>query len=111
MMVETSVKNHVFLICINRPEVRNCVNPETGKCLYKAFTEFEENNDLYVAVLYGKGKHSDSLISILLFSIFYVLIVHKNNMTTWVSSLTPSSSLSLLGIDECLNISGDNLSH
>jgi enoyl-CoA hydratase/carnithine racemase len=45
----------VMTIGINRPEVRNCVNPPTAKELIAAFHKFEETEDALVAVLYGKG--------------------------------------------------------
>jgi len=43
------------LIAINRPEKRNCVNPETARELIAAFKAFEEDPNSPVAVLYGKG--------------------------------------------------------
>lgn len=46
---------HVRLIEIQRPEVRNAVDPPTAKSLYEAFREFDEDKDSYVAVLYGAG--------------------------------------------------------
>ena len=46
----------VMTIGINRPEVRNCVNPATATQLVTAFDRFEETEEALVAVLYGKGK-------------------------------------------------------
>ena len=54
-LVETETIGHVFLVGINRPEKRNCVNQATAQLLYEAFKDFENNDDLRVAVLYGKG--------------------------------------------------------
>ncbi len=55
-LVLTETLGNVFTIAINRPIKRNCVNPATAKQLVKAFQNFEQNDDLYVAILYGKGK-------------------------------------------------------
>ena len=55
-LVETDTLENVFMIGINRPEKRNCVNTETADQLWKAFEEFESNDDLFVAVLHGKGQ-------------------------------------------------------
>ena len=54
-LVETESIGNVFLIGINRPEKRNCVNTPTANQLYESFQQFEKNEDLWVAVLYGKG--------------------------------------------------------
>ncbi|CAD5116271.1 DgyrCDS5178 [Dimorphilus gyrociliatus] len=45
----------VFLVSINRPDKRNCVNPEAADELSTAFRQFEKDDTLSVAVLYGKG--------------------------------------------------------
>lgn len=46
---------NVTLIAINRPEKRNCVNPDTAHELIAAFKAFEDNPDSPIAILYGKG--------------------------------------------------------
>lgn len=46
---------NVMTIGINRPEVRNCVNPATAAQLISAFKTFEQTEEALVAVLYGKG--------------------------------------------------------
>ena len=40
----------VTTICINRPEARNAVNPETARALYEAFLAFDDDDDAAVAV-------------------------------------------------------------
>src|SRR5829696_1966746 len=47
----------VTTVVINRPEVRNAVDPETAAALLKAFSDFEEDTDSEVAVLAGTGAH------------------------------------------------------
>ncbi|XP_041468513.1 probable enoyl-CoA hydratase echA8 [Lytechinus variegatus] len=53
--VEVEREDKICLIGINRPDVRNAVDPETAKQLQVAFCRFEEDPELSVAVLYGKG--------------------------------------------------------
>lgn len=55
-LVVTEKSGPVFLIAINRPEKRNCVNIETGKQLLAAVQEFENDDSAKVGVLYGKGN-------------------------------------------------------
>ncbi|XP_077990301.1 enoyl-CoA hydratase EchA19-like [Glandiceps talaboti] len=45
----------VLLIGLNRPEVRNAVNIETGVQLLEAFQDFENDPSALVAVFHGKG--------------------------------------------------------
>lgn len=55
MTVRVENRNHVSIITINRPEVRNAMDRETAEELAAAFRDFEANEDLYVAVLAGAG--------------------------------------------------------
>ena len=67
-LVETEKVGHVFMVGINRPESRNCVNPATALQLSEAFTEFECSEDLWVAVLYGKGEdQTESVVALTCF--------------------------------------------
>lgn len=45
----------ITTVIINRPEVRNAVDPETAKALRDAFRVFEEDGDALAAVLCGAG--------------------------------------------------------
>ncbi|MBN1635716.1 MAG: crotonase/enoyl-CoA hydratase family protein [Deltaproteobacteria bacterium] len=45
----------VFTVVINRPEVRNAVDRETAELLFEAFEEFEKDESMRVAVLWGEG--------------------------------------------------------
>lgn len=45
----------LFLVGINRPEKRNCVNSATARQLVEAFREFDADDSVDVAVLHGKG--------------------------------------------------------
>jgi enoyl-CoA hydratase len=56
--VLTERDDRVFIITINRPEVRNCVDGETAQLLHDAWETFRDDDDLYVAVLTGAGDLS-----------------------------------------------------
>ncbi len=56
MKVLTRVEGHVFVITLNRPEKRNCVDGETAKLLTEAWKRFRDEDDLWVAVLTGTGE-------------------------------------------------------
>lgn len=45
----------VTLIGINRPQVRNAVNGPAAQALTSAFTDFGDNPESSVAILYGEG--------------------------------------------------------
>jgi len=51
----TEVDGPVAVVTIDRPEVRNAVDGPTAKALFEAFSEFEADDGLAVAVLTGAG--------------------------------------------------------
>jgi enoyl-CoA hydratase len=51
--VLTDVQGHVFVVSINRPEVRNAVDGATARALVDAFRGFDADSTLRVAVLTG----------------------------------------------------------
>ena len=53
--VLTEKEDRIFIITINRPEVRNCVDGETAALLEKAWKTFRDDEELYVAILTGAG--------------------------------------------------------
>jgi len=55
VVVEKMSSLHIMTIGINRPEKRNCVNTETAERLKEAFHDFEMDENMYCAVLYGLG--------------------------------------------------------
>ena len=57
-LVITEVEDRTFIITINRPEVRNCVNGETADLLEKAWKRFRDDDELYVAILTGAGDRA-----------------------------------------------------
>ena len=57
----TEKVGRVFMIAINRPEKRNCVNQATASQLCDAIEEFERDEDSYVAILHGKGEKTQVL--------------------------------------------------
>ena len=55
MKVRSEVRGGLFLVTIDRPEVRNCVDRETADALVEAFRRFDEDDALAVAILQGEG--------------------------------------------------------
>ncbi|XDD54751.1 crotonase/enoyl-CoA hydratase family protein [Leptospira sp. WS4.C2] len=55
--VTTEKRDHIFLICLNRPEERNAMNIEMINQLSHAFTEYEDDSTTRCAILYANGKH------------------------------------------------------
>jgi enoyl-CoA hydratase len=53
--VRFEVEGAVATVTIERPEVRNAVDPATAAALYESFERFEKNDELSVAVLTGVG--------------------------------------------------------
>ena len=51
-------KNHLVVITINRPEVMNCIDPETDKGLADAWTRFKEDDEAFVAIITGASDHA-----------------------------------------------------
>lgn len=56
--VRTQREDRVFIITINRPEVRNCVDGETASLLEQAWKTFRDDEELYVAILTGAGDEA-----------------------------------------------------
>ena len=53
--VETWTEGKVRLIGLNRPEQRNAVNSHTAGLLFTAFKEFNSDESVHAAVLFGRG--------------------------------------------------------
>jgi enoyl-CoA hydratase len=54
-MIRVERSGPVTTVVIDRPEVRNAVDPEHARELYEAFTAFDADPDAHVAVLWGAG--------------------------------------------------------
>lgn len=54
-LVTTEKLGSIQMITINRPEKRNAIDPPTAVELFQAVKEFEDDKDMTVAVLHGKG--------------------------------------------------------
>jgi enoyl-CoA hydratase len=52
------VQGHIVTITINRPDAMNAITAEMSAALDAAFDEFNENPDLWVAILTGAGDKS-----------------------------------------------------
>lgn len=51
--VNTEQRNNLLIIGINRPAMRNAVDPATARALAAAFKTFDDDDDLQVAVFHG----------------------------------------------------------
>lgn len=60
MKLLTEVHDRTFVITINRPEKRNCVDGETAKLLHEAWLRFRDDDALWVAILTGAGSDAFS---------------------------------------------------
>src|SRR5579883_1102833 len=54
-VVDTERRGPIFVVTINRPEVRNAVDRATADALVAAFEMFDADDELAVAVLTGAG--------------------------------------------------------
>lgn len=55
-MIQTELKNHIFKITLNRPEVRNALNAELIQLITQKLKSIEKNDDAKVILIEGKGK-------------------------------------------------------
>lgn len=55
--ITTEVRDHLFLIGLNRPEKYNGYTPTMAKQLAAAMTRLDEEDDLRVGVIFGHGDH------------------------------------------------------
>jgi len=55
--ITTEQREHVYLIGIDRPEKYNAFTPKMFDELTDAYNELENNDDLWVAVLFAHGPH------------------------------------------------------
>jgi E-phenylitaconyl-CoA hydratase len=53
-------RDRTAIITVNRPERMNSMDPATNLELYKAWMDFKDDNDLWVAVLTGAGNRAFS---------------------------------------------------
>jgi len=53
-------KGRIAVITINRPERMNAVDPETSHELLSAWSDFRDDNDLWVAIFTGTGERAFS---------------------------------------------------
>ncbi|MCP5092724.1 MAG: enoyl-CoA hydratase [Gammaproteobacteria bacterium] len=54
--IKVDVEDRLYIVTINRPKVHNALSPDTNFELHEAFNEFENNPDLWVAIITGAGE-------------------------------------------------------
>lgn len=57
MDVKTEKRGSIFIVTINRPELRNAVDGPTALALFEAFKDYDADPGLSVAILTGEGDH------------------------------------------------------
>lgn len=55
--ITTEVRGHILVMGLNRPEKYNGYTPTMAKQLAAAFTQLDEEENLWVGVLFGHGDH------------------------------------------------------
>ncbi len=55
MTIRTEKDGAITVVTIDRPQARNAVDPATAEALFRAFVEFDRDEDAKVAVLTGSG--------------------------------------------------------
>ncbi|MFX1531368.1 MAG: enoyl-CoA hydratase-related protein [Promethearchaeota archaeon] len=53
-------KDHLTIVRLNRPEVRNAINPHVSLEIEDAFNEFENDSDAWIAIVTGVGDKAFS---------------------------------------------------
>ena len=56
-MINVEKLDRVLVVAINRPTRRNAVDVATAQALFDAFTAFDADDSLHVAILTGAGGH------------------------------------------------------
>ena len=58
--VKVQIDDHIMSVTINRPEVYNAVHPPLSLELNEIWDNFDQDKDLWVAVLTGEGDKAFS---------------------------------------------------
>lgn len=53
--IKVEREDHLYIVTINRPDVMNALNPQTHAEMAQAFDEFEQDPELWVAIVTGAG--------------------------------------------------------
>jgi len=59
--INVDVDDHLYTVTIDRPKVHNALSPDTNFELHDAFNEFENNPELWVAIITGSGDAAFSV--------------------------------------------------
>jgi len=53
-------KEHITIVTMNRPEVRNAISPKTSAEMSEAFNAFDEDNEAWICIVTGAGEKAFS---------------------------------------------------
>ena len=84
-LIKVEKKGHLTIVIINRPEVRNAVNPPTSIEMQDAFEEFNNDPNAWVAILTGTGDKAFSAGN----DLKYDALTPPNTMNLHADALTP----------------------
>ena len=59
-LIKVEKKGHLTIVTINRPNVRNAINPPTSIEMQDAFEDFNNDSNAWVAILTGEGDKAFS---------------------------------------------------
>jgi len=59
--INVDIEDRIYVVTINRPDVHNALSPDTNFELHEAFNEFENNPELWVAIITGAGDAAFSV--------------------------------------------------
>jgi len=63
-------KEHITIIRLNRPEVRNAINPYVSLEIEDVFHEFENDSNAWIAIVTGVGDKAFPAINDIIVAIF-----------------------------------------
>ncbi len=58
--IQYEKKEHIAYVTINRPAVMNAIHPPTSEELFQAFSDFDQDQDAWVAIFTGAGERAFS---------------------------------------------------
>ncbi len=59
--INVHIEDHLYVVTIDRPKVHNALSPDTNFELHDAFDEFENNPELWIAIITGSGDTAFSV--------------------------------------------------
>ena len=58
--LKTDTEGHILIVTINRPDVMNSLHPPSHQEFHEVWEEFNNNEDLWIAIITGEGDRAFS---------------------------------------------------